>query len=232
MDEAAATIHTEISSRPVELERLSARVTQWKIEEQALLRDGEQSVGERLVEVRRMLADGEAELAALEERVAEEKAHIERSRTLKAEMGRLRHALETAQRQGDFGRASELQHGEIPRLQRTLEEAEELLPSRAGREPLLREEVTEEEIAQVVCRWTGVPLTRLMASERDKLLHLADRLHEQVIGQQEAVSAVADAVANAVAHAFAHTGRRDAVTNAVGARVGEPLGLLDGLYVG
>ena len=194
VDEAAASIHTEITSMPVELERINAQVTQLKIEEQAVLRDEADEPSGRLLEVREHLANAEEEQRTLESRVQAEKQVIEESRALKAELGQARHALETAQREGDFAKASELQHGQVPRLEAALEEAEQRLASREQSSALLREEVTDEEIAQVVSRWTGVPVTRLMASERDKLLGLGERLHERVIGQDEAVNAVTDAV--------------------------------------
>ncbi|MEC9071013.1 MAG: AAA family ATPase, partial [Myxococcota bacterium] len=194
IDEAAATIHTEITSMPAALEAVVRRVTQLKIEEQALMRDSDPQSGERLEAIRAELSDAVEEERALEAQVAEEKQAIERGRHLKEAIVRARHELETAQRIGDFGRASELQHGELPRMERELAAAEEALDARANGEALLREEVTDEEIGQVVSRWTGIPVTRLMDTERQKLLQLPERLHEQVVGQDAAVQAVADAV--------------------------------------
>ena len=193
IDEAAATIQTEIGSMPAALEIVTRRVTQMKIEEQALMREDDSASIERLATLRAELASAEEEERSLTAQVESEKEAIEGVRRLKREIQSARHSLERAQREGDFERASELQHGTILRLEAELEAAEANQAQREGT-GLLREEVTDDEVAAVVSRWTGVPVTKLIEGEREKLLRLADVLHERVIGQHEAVSAVADAV--------------------------------------
>jgi ATP-dependent Clp protease ATP-binding subunit ClpB len=193
IDEAAATIQTEIGSMPAALEIVTRRVTQLKIEEAALMREDDSASLERLAVLRGELASDEEDERSLRAQVDSEKEVIEGVRRVKREIQAARHGLERAQREGDFERASELQHGTLLRLEAELETAERLQAQRAGTS-LLREEVTDEEVAAVVSRWTGVPVTRLVEGEREKLLRLAEVLHERVIGQDEAVSAVADSV--------------------------------------
>jgi ATP-dependent Clp protease ATP-binding subunit ClpB len=193
IDEAAATIQTEIGSMPAALEIVTRRVTQLKIEEAALMREDDSASLERLAALRGELASDEEDERSLRAQVDSEKEVIEGVRRVKREIQAARHGLERAQREGDFERASELQHGTLLRLEAELETAERLQAQRAGTS-LLREEVTDEEVAAVVSRWTGVPVTRLVEGEREKLLRLAEVLHERVIGQDEAVSAVADSV--------------------------------------
>ena len=193
IDEAAATIQTEIGSMPAALEIVTRRVTQLKIEEQALMREDDSASMERLAGLRGELASAEEEERSLRAQVETEKEAIEGVRRLKREIQTARHTLERAQRDGDFERASELQHGTILRLEAELKAAETVQAEREGT-GLLREEVTDDEVAAVVSRWTGVPVTKLIEGEREKLLRLAEVLHERVIGQDEAVDAVADSV--------------------------------------
>jgi ATP-dependent Clp protease ATP-binding subunit ClpB len=193
IDEAAATIQTEIGSMPAVLERVIRRVTQLKIEEQSLMREDDSRSAERLVSLRSDLASEEEEERALRAQVDAEKQAIEGVRGLKRQIQEARHDLEHAQRTGEFEAASQLQHGTLPDLEAQLEMAAARQAEREG-SSLLREEVTDDEVAAVVSRWTGVPVTRLVEGEGKKLLRLADILHERVIGQDEAVNAVADAV--------------------------------------
>jgi ATP-dependent Clp protease ATP-binding subunit ClpB len=193
IDEAAATIQTEIGSMPAALEIVTRRVTQLKIEEQALMREDDSASVERLASLRGELASAEEEERTLRAQVEREKEVIEGVRRVKREIQSARHGLERAQREGDFERASELQHGTLLKLEAELEAAEQLQAEREETS-LLREEVTDDEVAAVVSRWTGVPVTRLVEGEREKLLRLAEVLHERVIGQDEAVNAVADSV--------------------------------------
>ena len=194
VDEAAATIHTEITSMPAPLEQVVRRVTQLKIEEQSLVREEDDASMQRLAALRKELADVEEQERTLRARYDHEKAAIEHMRGIKTDLQRQRHELEGAERRGDFNAAAELRHGEIPRLERALADAEAKL--RAGQDAgsLLREEVTEDEVAKVVSAWTGVPVTRLLEGERQKLLRMPEILHRRVIGQDEAVQAVSDAV--------------------------------------
>ncbi|MCB9729956.1 MAG: ATP-dependent chaperone ClpB [Deltaproteobacteria bacterium] len=192
VDEAAATIHTEITSMPAELEQVTRRVTMLKIEEQSLVKEKDKGSKERLEALRQELASLEEVERGLQDQYESEKRAIDEVQKKKEALQQARHELERAQRTGDFESASKLQHGQIPRLEAEIAEHEERMRSRGA--GLLREEVTEEEIAQVVSRWTGVPVAKLLEGERQKLLELPEILHRRVIGQDEAVQAVADAV--------------------------------------
>ncbi len=192
VDEAAATIHTEITSMPAELEQVTRRVTMLKIEEQSLLKEKDKASKERLKALQQELASLEEDERGLSDQYESEKRAIEEVQKSKEALQQARHDLERAQRSGDFEAASKLQHGQIPRLEEEIAEHEERIKARGT--GLLREEVTEEEIAQVVSRWTGVPVSKLLEGERQKLLELPEILHRRVIGQDEAVDAVADAV--------------------------------------
>ncbi len=194
VDEAAASIHTAITSLPPELESTARRVTQLKIEEESLKREEDDASRARLADLVAELADLEEEERSLRGRYDEEKAAIERVRSLKEEIGRARHDLELARSRGDLEAASQLQYGRIPGMETELAGAEARLAERRGASALLREEVTEEEIGDVVSRWTGIPVSRLLSGERERLLQLPEILHRRVIGQHEAVEAVADAV--------------------------------------
>jgi ATP-dependent Clp protease ATP-binding subunit ClpB len=192
VDEAAATIHTEITSMPAELEQVTRRVTMLKIEEQSLLKEKDKASKERLKTLQQELASLEEDERGLADQYESEKRAIEEVQKRKEALQQARHELERAQRAGDFEAASKLQHGQIPRLEEEIAEHEERMKARGT--GLLREEVTEEEIAQVVSRWTGVPVSKLLEGERQKLLDLPEILHRRVVGQDEAVEAVADAV--------------------------------------
>ena len=194
IDEAAATIRTEIGSMPQELEQATRRVTQLKIEEQALRGEDDADSLERLSSLQAELADVEERERSLRGQYENEKRAIEHIRALRESTHQARHALETAQREGDFEAASKLQHGRIPELEAQIAAEEARQEARQTGTTLLREEVTDDEVAEVVSRWTGVPATRLLEGERQKLLRLAEILHRRVIGQDEAVDAVADAV--------------------------------------
>jgi ATP-dependent Clp protease ATP-binding subunit ClpB len=192
VDEAAATIHTEITSMPAELEQVTRRVTMLKIEEASLLKEKDKASKDRLSALQQELASLEEVERGLKDQYESEKRAIEEVQKKKEALQQARHELERAQRAGDFEAASKLQHGQIPRLDEEIAEHEARMKARGA--GLLREEVTEEEIAQVVSRWTGVPVSKLLEGERQKLLELPEILHRRVIGQDEAVEAVADAV--------------------------------------
>ncbi|NLM71905.1 MAG: ATP-dependent chaperone ClpB [Synergistaceae bacterium] len=195
VDEACAMIRTEIDSLPAELDAVSRRVMQLEIEEAALVREKDAASGERLKSLRRELQEAREEQAGMRARYEEEKKEISAVRELRQRIESIGREIERAEREYDLNRAAELKHGTLPRLETELNEKETRLDD--GQSRLLREEVTEEEIAQIVGRWTGIPVSRLMEGEREKLLKLDEVLHKRVIGQDEAVELVADAVLRA-----------------------------------
>ncbi|MBC2638090.1 MULTISPECIES: ATP-dependent chaperone ClpB [unclassified Rhodococcus (in: high G+C Gram-positive bacteria)] len=197
VDEACARLRTEIDSMPAELDELTRKVTRLEIEEAALSKETDAASKTRLEELRKELADLRAEADARHAQWEAERQAIRRVQELRGELERLRHEAEAAERNYDLNRAAELRYGEITELERRLEAAEEQLATRQGRNPLLREVVTEDEIAEIVAAWTGIPVARLQEGEREKLLKLDEILHERVVGQDEAVQLVADAVIRA-----------------------------------
>jgi ATP-dependent Clp protease ATP-binding subunit ClpB len=197
VDEACAVIRTEIDSMPQELDAITRRVMRLEIEEAALAKEDAAAGRERLEALRRELADLRAEADAMTAQWEAERQAIRKLQALREELEQARREVEEAERGYDLNRAAELRHGLLPELERRLRAEEERLASKQGGVRLLREEVTEDEIAQVVARWTGIPVQRLMEGERDKLLRLDEVLHERVIGQDEAVRLVADAVIRA-----------------------------------
>ncbi|HWF25091.1 MAG TPA: ATP-dependent chaperone ClpB [Solirubrobacteraceae bacterium] len=197
VDEACAVIRTEIDSMPQELDAITRRVMQLEIEEAALQNEKDTASKERLEALRRELADLRAEADAMTAQWEAERRAIRKLQALREELEQVRREIEDAQRSYDLNRAAELQHGRLPELDRRLQAEEERLNQKQGGTRLLREEVTEDEIAEVVARWTGIPVSRLLEGERKKLLRLDEVLHERVIGQDEAVRLVADAVIRA-----------------------------------
>jgi len=198
IDEACAMIRTEIDSMPQELDEVTRRVMQLEIEEAALKKEKDKASKERLQDLRRELADRRERASAMRAQWEAEKQAIQQVRGLREQIERVRQEIEEAERQYDLNRAAELRHGRLPELERQLREQDTRIASkqRTGRQ-LLREEVTEEEVAEVVSRWTGIPVTRLVEGERDKLMRLDEILHQRVVGQDEAVQLVADAVIRA-----------------------------------
>ncbi|MCW3015742.1 MAG: protein disaggregation chaperone [Solirubrobacterales bacterium] len=197
VDEACAVIRTEIDSLPQELDAITRRVMRLEIEEAALKQEKDRASKERLDSLRKELADLRAQADAMTAQWEAERAAIRKLQALRSELEQVRHEIEEAERAYDLNRAAELRHGRLPELERRIAAEEERLSSKQGGVRLLREEVTEEEIAEVVARWTGIPVTRLVEGEREKLLRLDELLHERVIGQDEAVQLVADAVIRA-----------------------------------
>src|ERR1700721_1624752 len=197
VDEACAVMRTEIDSMPQELDAITRRVMQLEIEEAALKKEKDKASQERLEALRKELADLRAQADAMTAQWDAERQGIHRLQTLREELEKLRREIEDAERRYDLNRAAELRHGRLPELERRLRGEEEHLNEKQGGTRLLREEVTEDEIAEIVARWTGIPLTRLLEGEREKLLRLDEVLHERVIGQDEAVRLVADAVLRA-----------------------------------
>jgi ATP-dependent Clp protease ATP-binding subunit ClpB len=197
VDEACAVIRTEIDSMPQELDAVSRRVMRLEIEEAALSKESDPASKERLAALQRELADLRAELDAMKAQWESERAAIKKVQTLRGQIEQLGREIEEAERAYDLNRVAELRYGRLPELEQRLRSEEEMLARRQGGQRLLREEVTEEEIAEVVARWTGIPVSRLKEGEREKLLRLESVLHERVIGQDEAVRLVSDAVIRA-----------------------------------
>jgi ATP-dependent Clp protease ATP-binding subunit ClpB len=197
VDEACAMLRTEIDSMPAELDEVTRRVMRLEIEEAALSKENDPASKERLEELRKELADLRAEADAMRAAWEAERQAIHRVQQLREEIERVRQEAEAAERNYDLNAAAELRHGQLPDLERRLEAEEEQLTAKQGARPLLKEVVTDDEIAEIVSRWTGIPVSRLMEGEREKLLRLDEILHERVVGQDEAVQLVADAVIRA-----------------------------------
>jgi ATP-dependent Clp protease ATP-binding subunit ClpB len=197
VDEACAMIRTEIDSMPAELDEVTRRVLQLEIEEAALKKEKDTASKDRLAALRKELADLKAQGDAMRAQWDAEKASIHKVQALRETLEQVRRQTEEAQRQYDLNKAAELKHGRLPQLERQLKEQEDRLAAKHGAGRLLHEEVTEEEIAEIVSKWTGIPVTRLVEGEREKLLRLDEILHRRVVGQDEAVRRVADAVLRA-----------------------------------
>ncbi len=197
VDEAAAKLRTEIDSMPAELDEISRRVMQLEIERQALKKETDPASKDRLAKLEKELADLKAEFDALKARWQAEKEAVGKVRQVREQIEDVKRQVELAERQYDLNRAAELKYGKLPELQRQLAGLETDLHAPSGGPKLLKEEVGEEDIAAVVSRWTGVPVTKLLEGEKEKLLHLEEELHKRVIGQDEAVTAVAEAVVRA-----------------------------------
>ncbi len=197
VDEAAAHLRTQIDSMPAALDEITRRVMQLEIEEAALGKEKDPASQERLEKLREELADLRSQADAMKAQWQTEKQSIARVRSLKREIDETRTEIEKAEREYDLNRAAELKYGRLNELEKRLQSEEEHLAKKQKENMLLNEEVSETEIAQVVNRWTGIPVSRLLEGEREKLVRLEDILHERVIGQDEAVRAVADAVLRA-----------------------------------
>jgi len=182
---------------PAELDELTRRVTRLEIEEAALAQEEDPASRARLEELRRELSDLRAEADAMHAQWEAERSALREVQALRQELEQVRQESEQAEREYDLNRAASLRHGKLPEIQRRLEAAEQRLASKQGKHRLLREVVTADEIASIVSRWTGIPVSRLQEGERDKLLRLDEVLHERVVGQDEAVQLVADAVVRA-----------------------------------
>ena len=194
VDEAASRIRIEIDSKPEALDRLERRLIQLKIEREALKKESDEASKKRLETLQGEIAKLEREYSDLEEVWKAEKASLQGTQHLKEELDRVRLELETARRAGDLTRMSELQYGRIPELEKRLAQAGE---AETREMTLLRNKVTEEEIAEVVSKWTGVPVSKMLEGEREKLLHMEEALQKRVVGQSEAVRAVSDAIRRA-----------------------------------
>jgi ATP-dependent Clp protease ATP-binding subunit ClpB len=197
VDEASAMLRTEIDSMPAELDELTRRVTRLEIEDAALAKENDPASKKRLEELRKELADLRAEADAMRAQWEAERQALRKVQALRQEIERLRHEADQAERSYDLNRAAELRHGTLPELERRLQAEEAQLAAKQGGRRLLREVVTEDEIASIVSRWTGIPVSRLKEGEREKLLRLDEILHERIVGQDEAVQLVADAIIRA-----------------------------------
>ena len=193
VDEACALIRTEIDSMPTELDVIQRKIIQHEIEEAALKKESDHLSQEHLAEIQKELSDMREEFKAKKAQWDNEKEAIGKVQQLRAELEAANAELEKAQREYDLNKAAELQYGKIPALKKSLEEEEQIANEGKARS-LLRDKVTDQEIARIIERWTGIPVARLMEGEREKLLHLEDILHKRVVGQDEAVRLVSEAI--------------------------------------
>jgi len=198
VDEAAAKIRTEIDSMPAELDQLERRILQLEVEREALRREEEDpKAKERLLQIERELSELKEERAQLRLQWEREKEKIQAIRRLKEERERIKHEIERAERAADFELAAKLKYGTLVEIEKKLRSEEEALSSLQTRRRLLKEEVDEEDIAEVVSRWTGIPTSKLLESEAEKLLRMEERLHRRIVGQDEAISKVSNAIRRA-----------------------------------
>ena len=198
VDQACATIRTEMGSNPTELDQVNRRVMQLEIEESALKNESDNASKHRLEELQEELSNEKEKQASLQSRVEQEKEKIANVQEKRAELDRSRQALEDAQTESNYEKAAELQYGTIPQLEKELKEYEEAFHDEQGdNERMIREVVSDEEIGDIVSQWTGIPVSKLVETEREKLLNLSDILHERVVGQDKAVDLVSDAVVRA-----------------------------------
>ena len=195
MDEAGSKLRTEIDSLPVELDEVQRRIMQLEIEREALRQEEDDASRERLVRLDRELANRKEERDRLQTQWEQEKAVIQQAQTLKTELETVRHEIEQAQRDGDYARASELQYGRLPELEQRL--ASENVGATPGQASLLKEEVDEDDIAEVVSKWTHIPVTKLIEGELEKLVQMEGRLRRRVVGQDEAILMVSNAIRRA-----------------------------------
>jgi ATP-dependent Clp protease ATP-binding subunit ClpB len=197
VDEAASKLRMEIDSMPAELDELERRIMQLEIEREALKKETDKASRERLDRLEKELADLKEDRAGLAAHWQQEKEAIQRIRTLKEEQEGLRSEIERAQRGGDYTKASELQYGRTPQLEKQIRDEESKLGALQKDRRMLKEEVDEEDIAEVVSKWTHIPVSRMMEGEVQKLIHMEERLHQRVVGQDEAINAVANAIRRA-----------------------------------
>ena len=199
VDQACATIRTEMGSNPTELDQVNRRVMQLEIEESALKNESDNASKQRLEELQEELSNEKEKQASLQSRVEQEKEKIAKLQEKRAELDESRKALEDAQTNNNLEKAAELQYGKIPQLEKELKELEDVFQDEQGEDNdrMIREIVSDEEIGDIVSQWTGIPVSKLVETEREKLLHLGDILHKRVVGQDKAVDLVSDAVVRA-----------------------------------
>ncbi len=193
VDEACALIKTEMESMPSELDELSRKIMQHEIEEAALTKEDDKLSSEHLAEIRKELSDMREEFSAMKAKWENEKASINSVQDIRKELEQVTADIEKAEREYNLNKAAELKYGKLPELRKKLEEAETLAETEKHNS-ILRDRVTEEEIAKIICRWTGIPVSKLMEGEREKLLNMENILHKRVIGQDEAVEKVSEAI--------------------------------------
>lgn len=194
VDEACALIKTEMESMPTELDELSRKIMQHEIEEAALKKESDKLSQEHLADIQRELAQMREQFSSMKAKWENEKSDINKVQALRKEIEQLGGEIEAAKREYNLNKAAELQYGKLPQLQAELEREEKLAEERKNSTSLLRDKVTEEEIARIIARWTGIPVAKLMEGERSKLLGMEDILHKRVIGQNEAVEKVSEAI--------------------------------------
>ena len=194
IDEACAMIRTEMDSMPTELDQVRRKITQMEIEEAALKNEEDELSEGRLKELRKELAEERDKFNTMQAKWENEKNAIGRVQKLREEIEKLNRQIEEAEQNYDLEHAAELKYGKLPEAKRALEEAEQAVQNQKGENSLLRDKVTENEIAKIIERWTGIPVAKLVEGEKEKLLHLEDTLHQRVIGQDEAVRSVAEAI--------------------------------------
>lgn len=194
IDEACAMVRTEMDSMPTELDEISRKIMQHEIEEAALKKEKDKLSQEHLKEIQKTLAEMRSQFKEMKAKWENEKEAISKVQKLREEIEAVNADIEHAERGYDLNKAAELKYGRLPKLQKELEEEEALAERGHNADSLLRDKVTEEEIAKIICRWTGIPVAKLMEGEREKLLKLDSTLHERVIGQDEAVEKVTDAI--------------------------------------
>lgn len=194
VDEACAMIKTEIDSMPTEIDEISRKIMQLEIEETALKKEDDKISQERLKDVQSNIAKYREQFQTMKAKWENEKHSIDKLNDLKEQRNQLTHQMEKAQRDGDYNKASEIMYSELPKLEKQIKECQNTVGQSHNNGSLLRMKVTEEEISKIVARWTGIPVTKLMEGEREKLLHMEDILHKRVIGQEEAVTKVTEAI--------------------------------------
>jgi len=197
IDEAASKLRMEIDSRPTEIDELERRITQVEIEREALKREEDPASRERLAKIERELAELREKSAALKARWQQEKEIISKIRSIKEQMEKAKIEAQQAERNGDLTRAAELKYGVLLNLQKELDEENHKLAEMQKEGAMLKEEVDAEDVAEVVAKWTGIPVSRLLEGEKQKLLHMEERLHQRIVNQEEAVQAIANAVRRA-----------------------------------
>ncbi len=194
VDEACAMIKTELDSMPAELDEMNRQIMQLKIEEQALKKETDNLSKERLDDLQKELAELQDEFNRQKAQWESEKAQVDKVSKLKEERDQLRNEMEQAQSNGDYTRAAEIQYGRLPEIERQLQDAEGDAKEQSGEASMVQEAVTEEEIAKIISRWTGIPIAKLTEGEREKTLHLEEELHKRVVGQDEGVKLVSEAI--------------------------------------
>ena len=197
MDEAASKLRMEIDSMPAELDEVRRRIMQLEIEREALRKEKDKASVERLGKLEQELANLKEEQTGLQAHWEQEKEAIQGGRTLKEELEQVRIDIERAQRSGDYAKASELQYGRLPDVEKKIRDKEAALAELQKTQRMLKEEVDEEDIAEVVAKWTKIPVSRLVEGELQKLIHMEERLHQRVVGQDEAITAVSNAIRRA-----------------------------------